>query len=316
MPPLPKSTPPPQPNTLPPQAPNTLTGVAFMLAAMAALPFIDVFAKFLGEQQVPILQIVWARLTFGALVTLPLAWRKTGAKGLLPARPAFHALRASFLAMATFAFFTALTYLPIADALAIFFVQPLLVTILSAIALKERVGPRRWGAVAIGFVGTLIIIRPGLVELNPGSLFALAAGAFLAVYFVMTRAIAGRSPAIVTTFQTNVVGATLLSFVVPLIWLPPTPAQWAMFLGLGAVANLGHFLVVRAYDHAEASLLAPLAYTEMIMATAVGWLFFGDFPDAWTFIGVGLLIACALYISLRERQTQTRALLPLEINPP
>ena len=285
--------------------PRPLFGVGFMLAAMAALPFIDVFAKILGEEGVPILQIVWARLSFGALVTLPLALHKVGVAGLLPRRPLYHGLRAGFLALATFSFFSALTYLPIADALAIFFIQPLIVTVLSAFVLKERVGPRRWAAVAIGFVGTLIIIRPGFVELNPGSLLALAAGGFLAIYFVMTRAISGQAPAIVTTFQTNIVGATLLSLVVPLIWLAPTPAQWAMFLALGAVANFGHFLVVRAYDYAEASLLAPLAYTEMIMATLVGWYFFGDFPDGWTFVGVAVLIGCALYISIRERAAKT-----------
>lgn len=282
-----------------------LLGVAFMLAAMAVLPFIDVFAKVLGEQQIPVLQIVWARLSFGTLATLPLALHKVGARGLMPRRPLYHALRATFLALATFSFFTALIYLPIADALAIFFIQPLIVTVLSALVLKERVGPRRWAAVAIGFIGTLIIIRPGLIEFNPGSAYALAAGTFLAIYFVMTRAVSGTAHAIVTTFQTNVVGAALLSLIVPLVWMPPTLEQWAMFLGLGIVANLGHFLVVRAYDFAEASLLAPLAYTEMIMSTVLGWYFFADFPDAWTFVGVGVLIACAFYISVRERAAKS-----------
>lgn len=283
-----------------------MLGVGFMLAAMASLPFIDVIAKILGQQQVPILQIVWARLSFGALVTLPLALYKVGPRGLMPRRPLYHALRATFLALATFTFFTALLYLPIADALAIFFVQPLIVTLLSALVLKERVGPRRWAAVAVGFVGTLIIIRPGFVAFNPGSAFALAAGSFLAIYFVMTRAVSGQAHAIVTTFQTNIVGAVLLSMLVPLIWLPPTMEQWVMFISLGAVANFGHFLVVRAYDYAEASLLAPLAYTEMIGATCVGWFFFGDFPDAWTLFGVSILIACALYISIRERRAKAR----------
>lgn len=282
-----------------------LLGVVFMLSAMASLPLIDVFAKFLGEQGIPVLQIVWARLSFGMLATLPLALHKVGARGLMPRRPLYHALRATFLALATFSFFTALLYLPIADALAIFFIQPLIVTLLSALVLKERVGPRRWAAVAVGFIGTLIIIRPGFVAFNPGSAFALAAGAFLAIYFVMTRAISGQAHAIVTTFQTNVVGAILLSLLVPLVWVAPTPTQWALFAGLGLVANFGHFLVVRAYDFAEASLLAPLAYTEMVMATVLGWLFFGDFPDGWTFVGVGVLIACALYISVRERAAKS-----------
>ena len=284
----------------PPPA-RPLIGVALMLGAMASLPFIDVFAKFLGQQGVPILQIVWARLAFGAAVTLPFAWRHGGARCLVPARPYYHSLRAGFLILATFCFFLALKYLPIADALAIFFVQPLVVTVLSALVLREQVGPRRWAAVFVGFIGTLIIIRPGFAEVNAGAGLAFAAGTFLAIYFVMTRKIAGQAPAMVTTFQTNMVGAALISAAMPLVWQAPTPGQWAMFAGLGAVATFGHFLIVRAYDFAEASLLAPLAYTEMIVATAVGWWFFGDFPDGWTFLGVGILIASALYISWRER---------------
>jgi drug/metabolite transporter (DMT)-like permease len=282
-----------------------LVGVAFMVAAMASLPFIDVIAKMLGEAQIPILQVVWARLAFGTVVTLPFALHKAGARGLLPRRPLFHTLRASLLVLATFTFFSSLKYLPIADALAIFFVQPLIVTILSALVLKEKVGPRRWTAVAIGFIGTLIIIRPGFVEWNPGSLLALAGGSFLAVYFVLTRQISGQAHAIVTTFQTSFAGAAILCVLVPLVWVWPSPAQWALFVTLGMVATFGHFLVTRAYDFAEASLLAPLAYTEMVMATILGWYFFGDFPDFWTFFGVGLLISCALYISIRERKTKT-----------
>lgn len=278
-----------------------IIGVALMLGAMGSLPLIDVFAKFLGQQGVPILQIVWARLAFGAVVTLPLAWRHSGARALVPDRPVYHAFRAGFLILATYCFFLSLKFLPIADALAIFFVQPLVVTVLSALVLKEQVGPRRWAAVFVGFLGTLIIIRPGFAEVNPGSWLALAAGTFLAIYFVMTRKIAGQAPAMVTTFQTNAVGAALITLAMPLVWHGPTPTQWAMFAGLGTVATLGHFLIVRAYDFAEASLLAPLAYTEMIMATVLGWWFFGDFPDGWTLLGVSILIACALYISWRER---------------
>lgn len=286
-----------------PPAAAPLIGVAFMLGAMASLPFIDVFAKFLGEQGVPVLQIVWARLSIGALVALPFALGHQGAKGLIPDSPLYHGFRAAFLILATFSFFLSLKYLPIADALAIFFVQPLVVTVLSALVLKEAVGRNRWAAVAVGFAGTLIIIRPGFVALNPGSLLALGAGSFLAIYFVMTRHIAGRAPAMVTTFQTNIIGAAFLSLTMPLVWHALTPAQWLMCLGLGTIASFGHYLIVRAYDHAEASLLAPLAYTEMVMATALGWYFFDDFPDAMTLLGVAVLIACALYITLTERNS-------------
>lgn len=281
--------------------PRPLIGVAFMLGAMAVLPGIDVIAKMLGQQGLPILQVVWARLALGAVLTLPFALRLAGPAGLWPDRPVFHLCRAGLLVAATFSFFLSLKWLPIADALAIFFVQPLVVTVLSALVLRERVGLRRWVAVAIGFVGTLVIIRPGLSEVNAGSWLALAAGGFLACYFVMTRAIAGRAPAMVTTFQTSLLGGLILTALIWLVWVPPTPVQWALLLALAFIATFGHLLIVRAYDHAEASLLAPLAYTEMITSVALGWWFFGDFPDGWTFLGVAILMSCALYISARER---------------
>lgn len=278
-----------------------LIGIALMIAAMASLPFIDVMAKLLGQEGVPVLQIVWARLAFGALVTLPFARRHTTTAGLFPNRPFYHSLRAIFLILATFTFFLSLQFMPLADALAIFFVQPLVLTLLSAMFLNEKVTANRWAAVAVGFIGTLIIIRPGVIELNPGSLLALASGSFLAVYLAMTRRISGNAPAMLTTFQTNATGAVLLSFLVPLVWVPASPTQWLMFACLGTVATFGHFLIVRAYDFAEASLLAPFAYTEIIMATVLGWYFFNDLPDRWTILGVTILIACALYISYSER---------------
>ena len=215
--------------------------------------------------------------------------------------PFFHLCRAGFLISATGFFFWALTFQSIADTLAVFFVQPLIVTLLSPLVLGEHVGPRRWAAVAVGFIGTLIIIRPGFATVNPGMFMGLAAGCCLAIYMLMTRRIAGSAPAVVTTFHTNVAGALIACILVPFVWVSPTPEQWQLFPLLALIAAGGHYLIVRAYDMAEASLLAPLAYTEMIMATAAGWWFFGDFPDGWTFAGVGVLIASAIYISWRER---------------
>ena len=283
------------------QVKRPIIGVGLMLGAMAVLPGIDVIAKMLGQQGVPVLQIVWARLALGALMTLPFAWRIAGPRGLWPARPWYHLMRAALLVAATFCFFLSLHWLPIADALAIFFVQPLIVTILSALILREAVGPRRWAAVAIGFIGTLIIIRPGFAEVNPGSLLAFGAGTFLACYFVMTRSIAGQAHAMVTTFQTSLLGGLILSAVIWTVWQTPTLSQWALFAALAFIATFGHLMIVRAYDHAEASLLAPLAYTEMVTSVILGWVFFRDFPDAYTFLGVAILIACAIYISMRER---------------
>ncbi len=280
---------------------RTLAGVALMLAAMAVLPFLDVTAKYLGRMGVPILQIVWARMVFGAVLTAPFALRHAGVRGLWPDRPGYHAARAGLLIAATFFFFWSLRFLSIADALAIFFVQPLIVTALSPFVLGEHVGPRRWAAVATGFVGTLIIIRPGFQAFSPGMALALGAGAGLALYMLMTRRISGRAPAAVTTFHTSLLGSAITTAVVWSVWQAPSTAEWGLFLLVGVIATGGHFLIVRAYDHCEASLLAPLAYTEMIMATVAGWWFFGDLPDRWTFVGVAVLIVSAVYISMRER---------------
>ncbi len=282
-------------------APRPLVGIGLMCLAMAVLPCIDVIAKYLGQNGVPILLIVWARVAFGTVLTLPVALHQGGRAALWPDRPAYHAMRASFLLAATGLFFLSLTYMPIADALAIFFVQPLVLTALSPLILGEHVGPRRWAAVAVGFVGMLIIIRPGFATLNPGVGFAFAAGVSLALYFLMTRRISGQAPAMVTTYHTNLMGAGLLTLALPLFWQTPDAATWVLFAALGLIATLGHLFIVMAYDHAEASLLAPLAYTEIVMATLLGWWFFGDLPDGWTVLGVSILIASASYIALREQ---------------
>lgn len=275
-----------------------------MLAAMAILPVIDVFAKKLGQAGMPILIVVWARALFGGLLTLPFALKAEGAAALRPARPLRQLARAVLLFAATFLFFSALKYLPIADAMAIFFVNPLVIVVLSALVLREKVGPRRWAAVAVGFVGTLIIIRPGMVEVNPGTFLALGSGVALGSYFVLTRAMAGGANAMVLNFQTSVIGAALMSLALPVLWVAPTPTQWAMLAALGVIATLGHVLITKAYEHGEASLLAPLAFTEIVMATVLGYAFFGDLPDRWTVLGVAILIGSAIYISVRERQAK------------
>lgn len=288
----------------PSRPPRPLLGIGFMLAAMAILPVIDVFAKKLGQAGMPILIVVWARALFGGLMTLPFALRAEGARAFRPAQPLRQLARAILLFGATFLFFNALKFLPIADALAIFFVNPLVIVILSALALHERVGPRRWAAVAVGFLGTLIIIRPGMVEVNPGTFFAIGSGVALGSYFVLTRAMAGAADAMVLNFQTSAIGAGLMTLALPILWQPPSPVQWLMLASLGVIATLGHVLITKAYEHGEASLLAPLAFTEIVMATILGWWFFGDLPDRWTVLGVAILIASAIYISIRERRAK------------
>lgn len=283
--------------------PRPLIGIALMIGAMAALPFIDMFAKILGAQGLPIVLIVCARVGFGALMTAPLAYRAVGAKMFQRGNPWFHVLRAALFNLSTFSFFWSLKYLPLADSLSIFFVQPLVLTALSGWLFGERVGLRRWAAVIVGMIGVLIIVRPGFVEFNLGTVFAFGSGCSLALYLALSRRIAGEMPAIVTTFQTTALCALILIGILPFVWATPSAVQWAMMAAMGVLGTLGQYLMLRSYDFAEASLLAPLAYTEIIMATFLGWLVFGDFPDTYTALGVGVLIASALYIALQAETT-------------
>ena len=281
---------------------TTLLGILLMLAFCALAPLLDVAAKLAAENGVPVGQITTARFVVQTALMLPVVLVLRLSIRLSPRALAFASLRALFLLVSTYAFVSGIEVMPIADALAIFFVNPLVIVILSALVLRETVGPHRWAAVAVGFVGMLIIIRPGMVEVNPGTFYALGAGVALGSYLVMTRHIAGSADAMVLTFQTSAIGAGLMTLALPFVWHTPTPGQWVMLAGLGVVATLGHMLITKAYEHGEASLLAPLAFTEILMATVFGWWFFGDLPDRWTVLGVTVLVASAIYISIRERR--------------
>ncbi|QIG50706.1 DMT family transporter [Nordella sp. HKS 07] len=289
-----------------------MTGILLMLAAMLVMPFLDVAAKLLGQQNMPVMESVWARFFCGTLLNLPLVLKNRAVRELKTDIPVTHTVRAALVIASTAFFFLAMYYLPIADTLAIFFVQPLAVTLLSPVILKEQVGLRRWIAVVIGFIGTLIIIRPGFQVLNEGVVLALLSGTTSALYIILTRRISGRTDPIVTMFHTNVAGPIITTLMVGFFWVTPSLEQWGLMLIIAFVAFIGHYLVIAAYHYAEASLLAPMAYAEMIMAVVCGWWFFGDLPDRWTFTGVGILIACAIYISYRERVRG----IPVEPSPP
>jgi drug/metabolite transporter (DMT)-like permease len=172
--------------------------------------------------------------------------------------------------------------------------------------LGERVGIRRWLAVAAGFLGALIILRPGFGVMQMGSLLALGAGCSFAFYTLLTRKLSGSAPPLVTLAYTAVTGMMVMSVAVLPDWITPPPEDLVMMAAIGAVAASGHFLLIRAFDHAPASLLAPYSYSEIVMATAVGWLIFGDFPDGWTWAGIAVIVSSGIYISWRERRKTTK----------
>jgi drug/metabolite transporter (DMT)-like permease len=284
------------------RSPDSLKGIGLTILAMALLPYLDVCAKILGQQNLPIMQVVWARVFFGALFAMPFALKADGLAALVPKPAGYQLLRGLALMAATFCFFTALKFMPIADAMAIFYVQPLLVVVLSALLLSEHIDTPRSLAVVVGFVGTLVVIRPGLVEVNFSVVFPLGAGLLFALYVIITRKLAGEAKAVTTTFQTAAIGAILVSCMLPFVWVWPSVTQWGLMMLMAGFGVGGHYLVTKAYDYAEASLLAPFAYLEILMSIFAGWLFFKDLPDRYTILGVSILIASALYISWRERR--------------
>ena len=294
-----------------PQRPRTIIGIALMLGAMAVLPFLDVVAKTLGNQGMPILQIVWARMAFGALLTLPFTLRHGGAAAIRPDRPAYHTLRAALLIAATFLFFSALKYLPIADALAIFFVQPLILTAISPFLLGERVGPRRWAAVAVGFIGTLIIIRPGAEVFTLAALLPLANAVAYAGNALLTRHIGMKEPFWTSLMYGALFGAVVGGIALPFVWVTPTLPDLGLFFLVGCLGTAAQLCIIRSFSTTEASVVAPFTYLGILFSTLWSVLFFNDWPDGWTIVGALVIVGAGLYVWHREtlhaRQSQTRS---------
>jgi len=281
---------------------KTLLGIGLMVTAMLIFPFLDVMAKKLGQQGMPVMETVWARLFLGALMTLPILYVVEGRKALVLRDVKLNGGRAFFIVFTTFLFFSAMKFQGVAETLSIYFIQPIMITALAPIFLKEKVEWRRWMAVAIGFFGVLVIIRPGLIAFNPGTLLAFGSGCASAFVLLISRKLAGNSSALANTFYTSFLGGLMATAIMLTQWQWPTGTQWAMMFGLSAIGTMANYLVIRGFEYCEASLLAPFGYAEMINAVTAGWYFFGDFPDFFTFVGVAILIACALWISNHERK--------------
>ncbi|MGF1630871.1 MAG: DMT family transporter [Kiloniellaceae bacterium] len=230
-----------------------------------------------------------------------MALLRYGPRRLVPARPLLQLVRGGLLLASTILFFAAIARMPLADALALIFVSPLIVTALSPWVLGESVGPRRKIAVLVGFLGALLIIRPGFGSLQWPALLALGAGVVFGFYLLSTRRLAGSAPPLVTLTYSAAAGALLMTLIVPAVWVMPSTVDLAAMAMMGLIAAGGHFLLIKAFDFAPASLLAPFTYSEIIVTTVLGLLIFGDFPDSWTWAGIAVVIGSGIYISLRER---------------
>jgi drug/metabolite transporter (DMT)-like permease len=280
---------------------TVVTGILLMLLAMTIIPIMDGLAKLLTADY-PIAEVVWGRYFFHLLYLLPVVIFRYGPSALLPRHMGLQIIRGGLLLSSTIFFFAAIAKMPLADTLALVFIYPIIVTALSSILLGEKVGSRRWVAVLVGFLGALVIIRPGFNNIDPGTIYAIAAGAIYGLYVVATRKLSGSAPPLVTLTFTALLGALIMSAWVPFEWVAPNSFGWSLMAAMGACAALGHFLLIKALDHAPASVLAPFGYSEIIMATIIGFVVFGDFPDAITWLGVGVITSSGIYISLRERK--------------
>jgi len=259
----------------------------------------DTLAKHLTAL-VPITVLMWGRYTFHVAAT-PLLGMPGGMRGLVAtSQPWLQVLRSLCMLLSTTFFFTAIKFIPLADAIAIGFVAPFIITGLSIPMLGEKVGVRRWAACAVGFAGALLIIRPGFEDRHWAYLLPLCAALSGSFYAILTRRLGPQERPTTSLFYTAAVGALVMSCIAPFDWVWPTPATWAMLVALGALAAVSHLVLIHAYRHAPASLLAPFGYLEIIWATLFGYLAFGDFPDALTWAGIAVIVASGLYVFHRE----------------
>ena len=278
----------------------TATGMLLYILAIMSMSVMDLFAKLLAER-VPVLQVIWARYAGQtAIVTLFLLPRLRTV--VRTRHPGMHFLRSLFLLLATSAFFFGLSHMGLAEATAIIDVNPVLITLGAALFLGERFGLRRALGIGAALIGALIIIRPGSAVFSPVALLPLAAAMFYASFAVATRFL-GRNESLWTSlFYTALLGAVVLSFAVPAVWVRPDATAMALMLGIGIVSAIAQVMLIRALTLAEASAVAPFSYVGLLFATLWGMLFFDAFPDRATMIGGAIIVAAGIYVWHRETQ--------------
>ena len=281
-----------------------MKAIVLNLSAWVMLPIMDGFAKYLSST-IPVLQITWSRYFFTVIIVLPvmLIFFKKNFKWT--EKPQLQLIRGLLLFCANILFFYSISVISLAKALTLAFIAPLIVTILSPILLGEKVGFRRWAAVITGFIGSLIVIRPGFVEVNLASIAALGTGVLYAFYLIVTRKLHNSDHPLLTLLLTGVVGAIIGSMIMPSVWVQPTINEWSMMFALGFFASLGHLFLILSLKYADASKLAPFGYFEIVTNIIIGYYFFNHFPDNWTFLGLIVIISSGIYIFRREALHKT-----------
>ncbi len=273
-------------------------------SAWMIVPVMDAFAKHLSASM-NVFQIVWARYFFSALFTLSfmlifyrrtLVWSKN---------PKLQLIRGFVLVFSTLCFFYAISIISLPKALTLAFVAPIICTAFSPLFLNEQVGTRRWIAVLVGFLGALIVIRPGYIEINLATLAAVSCGICYGFYFIITRKLRNSDNSFLTLLFTSLVGLTIISLFAPYVWVKPSLTEWFLMVLIGLIAAVAHLFLILSLKYADASKLAPLGYTEIITNILISYYFFHELPDNWTYLGLFIIILSGLYISRREYLVNT-----------
>lgn len=279
--------------------PGVGAAIVAMLAAMTLLPVVDALSKLMTDGYSPA-QITFGRNLAHVAVVAPLALAIDGGAALRPPALGLQLVRCALMALCTIFFVAALKRLPQAEALATVFLFPCLVTAFSPLVLGERVGPRRWAAVAVGFLGAAIVINPESASLNVGSLYALAAAFAYAGYVLLTRKLSASAPPLTMLLLMGAVGVVIAGALAVDDWRPPTDAAIGVMALIGVLAAIVHLLVILSYRWGEASLISPFGYFQIVGGAALGYAMFGDVPTLQDGIGVALIISSGLYIAWRE----------------
>lgn len=273
-----------------------MVGIVLFLAAQFFASLQAGFSK-LAVSELPVMMVVWGRFAGVLIVALTLALVTVTRAQLLPNRPWLYIARGALLAVASVSFVITTKAVPLADAIAVAFVYPFIVTALAPWILKESVGLITWVAVATGFVGVLVVVRPGMQGFEPLILGALVAGIAFAIVLILTGLLALRAPPVVTVLWTAVTSVAITSVALPFMWVQPNLKQVGVLALVGGFAALGNLLQLYAVQKCDVSKLAPFGYSEIITMTVIGVILFGDWPDYVTFVGMGIIMISGLIVA-------------------
>lgn len=289
-----------------PPANPLLAGILLTIVAGALFAGMDSLGKHLSTL-LPVVQVIWGRYVVQTVLMTAWLGATTGTRFLRTSHPWLQLTRGLMLLSCTFLMYEALSRVPLADATAVLFFTPIVVTILSVVILGERIGAHRIAAVLAGFCGMLLILRPGIGSFHPALFLALGGAVLNAAYLLLTRRLAGREDTASTQFNTTAAGAVVMSVIVVPFWQTPDLATTGLLLMIGLFGTVGHFLLVSAFSYAPASLLSPFLYTQVLTAAAVSVVLFGDPLHPATVAGTAVLVASGLYIWWRENRTRAKA---------